>query len=242
MLHLAGTFRRGSHLCTQTAAHSRNPVHDLPTNRRMTKEELLELLQRAPSLSAVFNELVVEAVPWIFAGDKAQYDTWRRDAAAAVGLPSNAIYLVGSAAVGYSLSPFKPGRPFKPVGPAELNPSDIDIAVVDAPLFTGAWDQIVDHDRRRALGRIVSEVGYRRGTLSDAMAKVRIDIYHGTVTDVYAPPGSLPASQLRTLFAATSRRNPFRGHQPRARLYRRLEDFMKYHEQSLKQLRAALKP
>jgi hypothetical protein len=201
----------------------------------MSKAALQELFRRSPTLSILARELIVEGVPWIFGGDEALYALWRSEAAAAAGVGADAVYLVGSAAVGYSLSPHKAGRPFKPVLSGERYPSDIDIAIVDPTLFESAWNAIVHSDRRRTLGQLISDLGHR-GSLTDAMSKVRLDIYHGAVTDSHTAPGSETGARIRALFAATTRRSPFRGHRTGARLYRRRDDLLAYHEQSLRQL------
>jgi hypothetical protein len=61
-----------------------------------------------------------------------QHATLKEDIAAHFGIHSRAIVVVGSAKLGYSVSPKKRFKPFNDV-------SDIDVAVVDAPLFERYW-------------------------------------------------------------------------------------------------------
>lgn len=206
----------------------------------MDREELRRALEASPSLATFFSMQVLDAVPWIFRGDVDLYRAWKQDVADAAGVTSDAIVLVGSAAVGYSLSPFKAGRDFRPVLDGEDPPSDIDVAVIDSDLFTKAWNDLVRSDRHRSLWRIVGRSG-GRATIPEAIAKMRQDVYFGAVASNYALPGSESASRVRTLLSAVTRRNPFRGHPPRARLYRRRDDLLAYHEQSLRQLLDTLK-
>src|SRR5687767_8851196 len=97
----------------------------------MNPQDLRERLEKAASLGRFFADEVLERIPWIFAGDATAFEAWRVEAAAAAGLDARSLHIVGSAATGYSLSPLKPGRPFRSVA-GRGNPSDIDIAIVDA--------------------------------------------------------------------------------------------------------------
>jgi hypothetical protein len=94
---------------------------------------------------------------------------------AVLNIGANGIHIVGSAATGYSLSPLKPGRPFRKPGvsgPA----SDIDVALVNQGLFDHAWETILTHDRSRRL-----QMSY------DARAKTRTDVYWGVVAQKSLP-------------------------------------------------------
>jgi hypothetical protein len=204
----------------------------------MTPDGLLDLLRNSPSLGTLATKWFVEGVPWIFKGDRSLYTRWRNEAAEAAGLPADAVYLAGSAVTGYSLSPLKAARPFKPVVAGERTPSDIDLAIIDSSLFTLAWDDLIHSDRRGRLLGIANDVGLRQE--DDLLGKIRRDVYHGAIGDRLAARAPDPAARLRSVLAATTRYGPFRGHVAKARVYRRREDFVAYHEQSLRQLRRAL--
>ncbi len=195
--------------------------------------DLLALLRAAPSLREFIQTRLLNAVPWIFKGNVEAFREWRRGITREAALQEDAVFVVGSAAVGFSLSPMKPGRPFQVVGLAR-QASDIDIAIVDDRLFEQCWNTLVRYDRVRALGAFLAR------PIPQTVEKMRLDVYWGTVSHSNAVPGTDEARRLRLLFAATSRRPPFLGHEPRARVYRRLDDLISYHEASLRQLVATL--
>lgn len=154
--------------------------------------------------------------------------------ARAAGVNANAIYLVGSAATGYSLSPTHPGRAFRPVTSASVRPSDIDIAIVDSKLFELAWNTVIKFDRRGGLSRLIRETyGYDPERINSDLSEMRRNVYWGAISHAYAVSGTQFAQVLLLLFAATTRSKPFVGHPPKARIYRRREDLVSYHEQSL---------
>src|SRR6267142_6305739 len=118
----------------------------------MDRVELLRLLSSASSLSQFVESSLFSGIPWIFRDDPTEYPSWRRDCASAGNVSPENVFIVGSAATGFSMSPMKAGRPFRPVsrlGP----PSDIDLAIVDEDLFTGSWNYLVTLDRSYSLIR-----------------------------------------------------------------------------------------
>lgn len=195
----------------------------------MTPAQLLEEIHAAPTLGAFLDARLFVALPWIFGDEAASFDAWRAAAAKTAGLSPESFVMVGSAAVGYSLSPRKPGRPFRPARGDE-RPSDIDIAIVAPELFTTAWDMLVYSDRRRTLRRPWED-----------REKLRRDVYWGTISDFNVLPGTDAARMLRLIGAATSRQPRLLGHPPRIRIYRRREDLREYHENSLRDLVRQLK-
>jgi hypothetical protein len=205
----------------------------------MNRTELRTLIESATSFISFFETQVLTPIPWIFKGEAQHFQDWRQRACGAIGVAENAIFLVGSAATGYSLSPSKAARAFKPVSPQEPRPSDIDIAIVDQVLFLEAWDSIVASDRKRTLGRIIVKIGIQNSIRED-IDKLRLDIYHGAIANKFALPGTSISQRFRGLFSAITRQPPFQGHRTNARIYRRHQDFISYHEQSLRQLLTSL--
>jgi hypothetical protein len=195
----------------------------------MEQPALLAALEAARSLRDFVEDQLLSRVPWIFSADPDAFSRWRQTAAPEAGLEPEAVFLVGSAATGYSLSPRKAGRPFRPIGPSAAA-SDIDMAIVDATMFEAVWNNIVGNDRKRALRRA-----------GDYIARMRLDVYWGTISHSDALPGTDSAGRIRLLFAATTRQEPFVGHRVHARVYRRREDLVAYHEQSLRALLTILK-
>jgi hypothetical protein len=199
---------------------------------------LKTLLNRAPFLEGYLQTHVLDALPWIFNGDSAAFSAWRTTAATSANVQADSIFLVGSGATGYSLSPIKATRPFRTLASA-TPPSDLDIAIVDPSLFLEAWEAIVRLDRSRSLGRHLPLASPGRST-QEQLAKLRQDVYYGTISGSSTPPGTTSSQRLRALFAATSRQASLNGYPPRARIYRRLEDLKAYHIQSLNSLHRVL--
>lgn len=193
----------------------------------MTPKELLALLDAQPAHEFIDGQLLGRR-PWIFDADE-RYNAWRRGISHTLGIDAGAILIVGSAATGYSLSPLKPGRPFRPASILGQAQSDIDIALIDPNLFTAVWDEIVMRDRRFHLG----------GT-DDTRDRIRFEIYHGLVGQQNIPRNTEPARILLSAMSDAGRSPPLRGHRIRTRVYRRLEDLRAYHLSSLRQLRARL--
>jgi hypothetical protein len=193
----------------------------------MTRNELRTLLDAQLDYEFVDRQ-ILRRRPWIFEVDET-YDAWRGLVAAALQVGSDAIRIVGSAATGFSLSPLKPGRPFRTVRSYGAPPSDIDVALIDPDLFSLAWNAVVVLDRARGLG----------GT-DDSRNKIRVDVYWGLVAQANVPPNTNPARRLLTGMAVAGRSPPLRGHRVRCRVYRRIEDLRAYHVASLRLLRLEL--
>jgi hypothetical protein len=193
----------------------------------MALTDVLELLRSADDRE--ITNRMLQRTPWIFGNDDIAYAHWKQKLIKTAGALSTAqIFLVGSASVGYSLSPLKPGREFRRgASPAER--SDIDVAIVSDRVFSDAWDEIIYRDRNRQLG-----------FTPDRREKIRSDIYSGHVTGATVDPGTGPSRLIRGALAATTVQQPFRGHPARARVYRREVDLIEYHVYSLRSLREKL--
>src|SRR5579864_7616044 len=100
----------------------------------MTRDELRLALDSQSDGEFVEREIIDRRRPWIFDADE-DHQAWRASVAGELGLGPDSIYIVGSAATGFSLSPLKPGRPFRQLGGADEQTSDIDIALIDSSLF-----------------------------------------------------------------------------------------------------------
>lgn len=195
----------------------------------MTKDELRNLIGRYADVEFVDQEIFARR-PWIFAEDEA-YSAWQASVATELALGPKSIRIVGSAATGFSLSPLKPGRPFRTAPDAFGRTSDIDIALIDPNLFAEAWNTIVSFDRVRGLGK-----------MGEDLKKIRVDVYWGLVAQYSVPRNTNPARKFSTAIMVIGRRPPLRGYVVRCRVYRRIEDLRAYHVSSLRQLRAELTP
>src|SRR5215468_1102254 len=86
-------------------------------------------------LGHLLHELLFEQVPFVFSGAWPTYRSWRMGLATGLEVDPSEIIIVGSAAVGFSLSPTKGLRPFDKT-------SDIDVAVISHHFFSQAWHHL----------------------------------------------------------------------------------------------------
>lgn len=91
----------------------------------------------------VYSEFLLDSDVWFFRqksknGDHYEkYDRFRKFFSRRLQLPQNNIAIVGSAKLGFSLSPKKPFKKF------DTN-SDIDIAIVSEDLFRKSWNAFLE--------------------------------------------------------------------------------------------------
>lgn len=182
------------------------------------------LAQRA--YREVADQAVLNRRPWIFATD-GDYAVWQQLISTVLAEATVDIKIVGSAATGFSLHPEKAGRPFRALNGPEKS-SDIDVALVNAKLFEGAWDAVIASDRQVSLGG------------SKDTQRMRRNVYNGFLASHWVPQRTSAAQWLLRIQAAIGRIPPFRGYPLRFRAYRRLVDVYAYHTLSLQQLHSAL--
>jgi hypothetical protein len=107
----------------------------------MNREDLIQALQSL-SAPAFLEEYLFDSVPHVFAGDRASYVAWKRALGAAIDVDPACLTIVGSAAVGCSLSPVQNLKAFDPS-------SDVDVAVISNYHFTVAWRYLRMNGTRR---------------------------------------------------------------------------------------------
>jgi hypothetical protein len=200
----------------------------------MTHAELLAAIDAAASASGFVADQILNRIPWVFEGDATSFTAWRTEVAETAKVQHSDVYIVGSAATGYSWSPLKSGRDFARVSATATRVSDIDVAIVSMRLVTEGWNTLVIEDRNRRLLRLLRP----KGDLSaeDQLQKLRSDVYWGTVAHAHTVPGSRIGARIRLTLAAITRRAPLKGHLARIRIYRRHVDLAAYHEQSIRRL------
>jgi hypothetical protein len=194
----------------------------------MTPEELQIHFGTRTNQEIIQSELL-ERVPWIFESSE-PFHAWRNQVSTELNMSATSILIVGSAATGFSLSPHKPGRAFRRPNDPSGRPSDIDVALVDAALFTDAWNAVVRYDR----------TWQRLGT-DEEEEKLRRDVYWGAISAKAVPRNTDPARTLLRLAAASGASASLRGYPVRSRVYRRFEDLREYHLQSIRTLRRTLR-
>lgn len=101
-----------------------------------SKEAFAEMLKTLRHGDIVTKYLLAGETPFAFRDKRKGYDFLIGTIAKSLTLNVDAVTLVGSARIGFSLSPFKFGAPFS-------NRSDLDFAIVNAALFDKAWLELV---------------------------------------------------------------------------------------------------
>jgi hypothetical protein len=105
-----------------------------------SKDEFSELLDSSDHAKIV-KELLVDGIPFAFRDSPADYNILRATLGTALRLSSDAMTVIGSGRIGFSLSPEKYGEPFSPK-------SDLDVVVVSAELFDIAWFDLLRLGRK----------------------------------------------------------------------------------------------
>src|SRR5260370_32157120 len=89
----------------------------------------------------IVEDLLIAGVPSAFRDSPADYDTLRTTLGVALRLSSDAMTVIGSGRIGFSLAQEKFGAPFSPK-------SDLHVVVVSAELFDIAWFDLLRLGRR----------------------------------------------------------------------------------------------
>jgi hypothetical protein len=116
--------------------------------------------------SEFLEEHMYDRVPFVFGQDRKAYVTWKRILATKIEVDPACILIVGSAALGRSLSPTKNLEAFD-------QSSDIDVAVISAYHFTVGWRYLRSNSTRRL------SIDHR--TLNAWNEHVKHYIYSGTI-------------------------------------------------------------
>lgn len=106
-----------------------------------TKAQFENLLHTR-SLDWVLENHVFSGLPFSFANQPTLYQQMIDAISKGLQVPRGDICIVGSAKIGFSLSPDTFGRPF-------TDQSDLDIVVVSASLFDSGWINILTNNRTR---------------------------------------------------------------------------------------------
>jgi hypothetical protein len=171
---------------------------------------------------------MLEETPWLFREREPAYGQWRSELGDELAKITGELFVVGSAALGFSLVPEKAGRPFRPAEDPE-GPSDVDLALVSEQLFAACWDTLVTWERAKKL-----RVSF------DQRMRVKTGIYWGHVSAVTVPKNTDPSRTLRMIAARVTRIPNTRGHPATFRVYRRREDLTGYQLHSIATLRKSV--
>ena len=172
---------------------------------------------------------ILDIVPWIFDGNLEAFCAWRNRIKEQTGMESDSLYVVGSAATGFSMSPNKAGRAFRAMSTSSPDRSDVDLAIASEELFVAAWNTIVNLDR-----------GFKYSAPGEFILRTRENIYWGHLGEKSIPRNTPASRQLLLLKTACTREPPFLGYPMSVRIYRRKVDLRGYQVWSVRKLRAVL--
>jgi hypothetical protein len=197
-----------------------------------TPEEFKDLLLSMP-IEEVVREYVFRGLPYIFRRTPQSLNTLYRHLCPRLNLVEQDITVVGSAKIGFSLSPHSFPRKF-------TTRSDIDVLVVSESLFDLVWMTMLrwHYPRRSAL--------FSRTELSWTNAR-KNDLYWGwfVPSEIRYEGLSFPQSLQPLRDISTSWFNAFRslslypdfvGRNVSGRLYRTWEHALQYHVSGLSQI------
>jgi hypothetical protein len=108
----------------------------------LTKDEVLDML-REHRHKEVIEQHLISGLPFVFRDVPDAYQDFTGTLAAQFSTPIEDISVIGSARIGFSLSPEKFGTPFQAK-------SDLDTIVVNAEMFDSAWFQLYNVGSRRS--------------------------------------------------------------------------------------------
>lgn len=189
------------------------PVNDLKT----------DLMSATPALFA--SKWIFERTPHIFGSDRDSYILWKHRLGELIDVDPLSIGLVGSAAVGASLNPYKNLKPFD-------DDSDVDVSVVSGHYFNIVWRWL------RGLGP--ERYGYAPSAQDWIKEHRQRLLYWGVI----ATDRLLPLTPLATIWvtalASISKLPPINGREVNIRLYADFDALRAYHVNSIRQLRQNL--
>jgi hypothetical protein len=187
-------------------------------------------------LSELVDEYVFSEQPFAFLGQPDALPTLRRHLSSRLALNENNIVIVGSAQVGFSLSPDSFFRPFS-------EDSDIDVLVVDEQLFDRIWAAILRwHYPRRAWldGSDWEWARLRQKELYWGWFTPNKIRFNGlTLPDMLKPVRDLSTSWFNA-FRSLSQYREFSRRDVSGRLYRTWQHARLYHESGLFEIRETI--
>lgn len=200
-----------------------------------TADEFADVLLNQP-LEQVVNQYLLRGIPYVFKKTPDSFEILRTHLHHSLNIDAANVAVVGSARIGFSLSPHRFFRRFS-------EQSDIDVVVIDKGLFDRAWLTIVEwnYPRRHRLPR--PEWDWAKDRMND--------IYWGWfVPDKIGFNGLRFPRALRPLieisskwfdaFRSLSKYPEFVSRDVSGRLYRTRDHAVFYHVEGLRQIRDSL--
>jgi hypothetical protein len=97
-----------------------------------TKQEFLALLRESKKHEELVEQYLLTGIPFAFKDNEASHGVLLSEIAKQLAIGQDAINVIGSGRIGFSLDPEQFGKPFS-------EKSDIDVAIVSDDLFDEAW-------------------------------------------------------------------------------------------------------
>ncbi len=188
-----------------------------------TKEEFEEIL-RSRSLDGILDDYLFSGLPFSFVDRPGVYRKMIKELSRGLRVPKQDICVVGSARMGFSLSPPDFGMPFNDY-------SDLDIVVVSASLFDPSWMDILT-------SRHTPWSSLRPQTKNHMREhKDRHHIYNGWIYPHLIAEALEIGERWLTTFNGLSRTPALSSLPISGRLYRTWDHVRVYHRRGLKQIR-----
>jgi hypothetical protein len=186
------------------------------------REQLLASLMELPARDFASRQLL-DRVPWLFS-DRSQYIDWKAALAADLEIDPYMLLVVGSAATGFSLSPWKGFTAFHPL-------SDVDVAVVSMRHFDDAWRWLRDLGPEKLLSKFDRDMfTWHRKNL----------VFDGAIATEKLLPRLSFGPKWASGLGHVGKREPTIGRAVKARIYRDFESLRKYHETNISELKLRL--
>jgi len=187
--------------------------------------DILDRIADSTNLDLLLSKRLIDSTPEIFSGDRDAYIDWKAQLSAELEIEPYMLVLVGSAAVGVSLNPWKTFSSFD-------DGSDIDVAVVSARHFEDCWRFM------RSLGSRIYPL--QAPVRAHIRNHARHQVYWGAIaTDrilAHLPVGPAWTKAL----AKMAKVPPTVGREINIRLYRDVDSLRAYHLRNFKDVRARL--
>lgn len=191
-----------------------------------TKEEFVDML-RNERLDQIVDEHLFAGMPFSFSAQTEVYQAMIKAISSGLQVSQNDICVVGSARIGFSLSPHKFGEPFGRY-------SDIDIIVVSSSLFDASWIDMLTNRR----GMWSSFQGRTRDSLIEHREKYYI--YNGWIYPLSVAEALSIGHPWLSTFNGLSRIPELSGRPISSRLYRTWDHARAYHRRSLRSVLKAI--
>jgi len=183
--------------------------------------------------AAVVERYVFAGAPHVFGEWPEGLGVVRTHLNGELGCSHDNVVIVGSAKLGFSLSPDRFGRRFS-------DGSDVDVAVVDAALFDEIWYTVLKWDYpRRRIGSSEWAAARRREMFSGWCAPAELTFVGLEFPELLVPVRDLSAKWFNA-FHSLSLHPRLAAREFNGRLYRTWDHAALYHADGIRQLRRAL--